>query len=149
MYLLLGPDFADAVFFFCGISAQILEGRLLNYAESIYTDHSSPHSTIGWSCSLYRKQKWLVHLLSFLVQIVRSSQVMEKTWQKFRSILPCITGSGCCWWCNVCGGFSCHTLGPLIKCHSNATAYPSIVVDHVHLFMTTCTHCVISDGYLQ
>ncbi len=39
----------------------------------------------------------------------------------------------------VWGIFSWHTLGPLvpIKHHLNATAYLSIVADHVHPFMTT------------
>ncbi len=39
----------------------------------------------------------------------------------------------------VWGIFSWHTLGPLIliKHHLNATAYLSVVADHVHPFMTT------------
>ncbi len=39
----------------------------------------------------------------------------------------------------VCGIFSWHTLGSLvlIEHHLNATAYPSIVADHVHPFITT------------
>ncbi len=39
----------------------------------------------------------------------------------------------------VWGIFSWHTLGPLvpIEHHLNATAYLSIVADHVHHFMTT------------
>ncbi len=39
----------------------------------------------------------------------------------------------------VWGIFSWHTLGPLVPIEHrlNATAYLSIVADHVHLFMTT------------
>ncbi len=42
--------------------------------------------------------------------------------------------------------FSLHTLGPLlpIEHHLNATAYLSIVADHVHPFMTTV--CPSSDA---
>ncbi len=46
----------------------------------------------------------------------------------------------------VWGIFSWHTLGPLvpIEHHLNATAYLSIVADHVHPFMTTV--CLSSDA---
>ncbi len=39
----------------------------------------------------------------------------------------------------VWGIFSCHTLGPLVPIEHclNATAYLSIVADHVHPFMTS------------
>ncbi len=49
----------------------------------------------------------------------------------------------------VWGIFSWHTLGPLVPIeHSiNATAYLSIVADHVHLFMTTVY--TSSDDYFQ
>ncbi len=49
----------------------------------------------------------------------------------------------------VCGIFSWYTLGPLIPIDHrlNATAYPSIVADHVHPFMTTVYPS--SDGYFQ
>ncbi len=49
----------------------------------------------------------------------------------------------------VWGVFSWHTLGPLVPIeHSlNATAYLSIVADHVHPFMTTVYPS--SDGYFQ
>ncbi len=49
----------------------------------------------------------------------------------------------------VWGIFSWHTLGTLVLIgHSlNATAYLSIVADHVHLFMTTVYSS--SDGYFQ
>ncbi len=45
--------------------------------------------------------------------------------------------------------FSWHTLGPLvpIEHHLNATAYPSIVADHIHPFMTTVYPS--SDGFFQ
>uniref|UniRef100_A0A9J7X0G0 Tc1-like transposase DDE domain-containing protein n=1 Tax=Cyprinus carpio carpio TaxID=630221 RepID=A0A9J7X0G0_CYPCA len=45
--------------------------------------------------------------------------------------------------------FSWHTLGPLVPIghHLNATAYLSIVSDHVHPFMTTMYPS--SDGYFQ
>ncbi len=49
----------------------------------------------------------------------------------------------------VWGIFSWHTLGPLvpIEHHLNATAYLSIVADHVHPFMTTVYPS--SDVYFQ
>ncbi len=49
----------------------------------------------------------------------------------------------------VLGIFSWHTLGPLVQIehHLNATAYLSIVADHVHPFMTTVYPS--SDGYFQ
>ncbi len=64
-------------------------------------------------------------------------------------ILPCLNGSGWCWWCNGVGIFSWHTLGLLVPIEHrlNATAYLSIVADHVHLFMTTVYPS--SDGYFQ
>ncbi len=45
--------------------------------------------------------------------------------------------------------FSWHTLGPLVPIEHrlNATAYLSIVADHVHPFMTTVY--TSSDGYFQ
>jgi len=45
--------------------------------------------------------------------------------------------------------FSWHTLGPLVPIGQslNATAYLSIVSDHVHPFMATM--CPFSDGYFQ
>ncbi len=49
----------------------------------------------------------------------------------------------------VCGIYSWHTLGPLapIEHRLNATAYLSIVADHLHPFMTTVYPS--SDGYFQ
>ncbi len=49
----------------------------------------------------------------------------------------------------VWGIFSWHTLVPLVPIEHrlNATAYPSIVADHVHPFMTTVYSS--SDGYFQ
>ncbi|KAG8558433.1 hypothetical protein GDO81_016990 [Engystomops pustulosus] len=49
----------------------------------------------------------------------------------------------------VWGIFSWHSLGPLvpIEHRCNATAYLSIVADHVHPFMTTMYPT--SDGYFQ
>ncbi|KAG1932899.1 hypothetical protein F2P79_020886 [Pimephales promelas] len=49
----------------------------------------------------------------------------------------------------VCGMFSWHTLGPLVPIghRLNATAYLSIVSDHVHPFMATMSPS--SDGYFQ
>ncbi len=43
------------------------------------------------------------------------------------------------WWCYGVGIFSWHTLGPLVPIEHrlNATAYLSIIADHVHPFMTT------------
>ncbi len=49
----------------------------------------------------------------------------------------------------VCGIYSWHTLGPLVPIEHrlNATAYLSIVADHLHPFMTTVYPS--SDGYFQ
>ncbi len=49
----------------------------------------------------------------------------------------------------VWGIFSWHTLGPLVPIEHclNATAYLSIVAEHVHPFMTTVYQ--FSDGYFQ
>ncbi len=49
----------------------------------------------------------------------------------------------------VWGIFSWRTLGPLVPIEHglNTTAYPSIVADHVHPFMTTVFRS--SDGYIQ
>ncbi len=46
----------------------------------------------------------------------------------------------------VWGIFSWHTLGPLVPIEHrlNATAYLSIVADHVHLFMTTVYHLLMA-----
>ncbi len=46
----------------------------------------------------------------------------------------------------VWGIFSWHTLGPLvpIEHHLKCTAYPSIVADHVHPFMTTVYHLLMA-----
>ncbi len=64
-------------------------------------------------------------------------------------ILPCLNGSGWWWWCNYGGIFYWHTLGPLvpIEHHLNATAYLSIIADHVHSFMTAVYPS--SDEYFQ
>ncbi len=45
----------------------------------------------------------------------------------------------------VWGIFSWHTLGPLVPIEHclNATAYPSIVADYVHPFMTTVYPCTL------
>ena len=45
----------------------------------------------------------------------------------------------------VWGMFSCHTLGPLVPTEHriNATAYLSIVADHLHPFMTTVDHLLM------
>ncbi len=49
----------------------------------------------------------------------------------------------------VCGIFFWHTLGPLVSLEHclNATAYLSIVADHVHPFLTTVYSS--SAGYFQ
>ncbi len=46
----------------------------------------------------------------------------------------------------VWGIFSWHTLGPLVPIEHrlNATAYRSIIADHVHPFMTTVTHLLMA-----
>ncbi len=56
----------------------------------------------------------------------------KRTW-KPGSILPCLNGSGCWWWCNGVGDIF---LVP-IQHRLYTTAYLSIVADYVHPFMTT------------
>jgi len=64
-------------------------------------------------------------------------------------IVPRVVCAGWWWWCNGVCMFTWHTLGPLepIGHGLNATAYPSIVSDHVHPFMATMYPS--SDGYFQ
>ncbi len=59
-------------------------------------------------------------------------------------ILPCLNSSGWWWWFNGWGIFS--SLVPT-EHRLNATAYLSIIADHVHPFMTTVY--TSSDGYFQ
>ncbi len=61
-----------------------------------------------------------------------------------KSTVPAAAGGVILW-----GIFSWHTLGPLvsIEYHLNATAYLSIVAEHVRPFMTTVYPS--SDGYVQ
>ncbi len=65
------------------------------------------------------------------------------------SCLVSMVQAGGCSGVMVCGIFSWHTLDPLvpIKHRLNATAYLSIVADHVHPFMTTVYPS--SDDYFQ
>ncbi len=71
--------------------------------------------------------------------LLRHSDGSVRIWHKeHESMDPsCLNGSG--WWCNSVGDTSWHTLGPLVPTEHclHATAYLSIVADHVHLFMTT------------
>ncbi len=57
-------------------------------------------------------------------------------------ILPCLNGSGWCWWCNGVGGIFLAQLVPTEHC-LNTTVYLSIVADHVHPFMTTVYHLLM------
>ncbi len=85
--------------------------------------------------------------------LLRHSDVRVRIWRKeHESMDPsCLVstvqagGSGVMVW----GIFSWHTLGPLVPIEHrlNAAAYPSIVADHVHPFMTTVHPS--SDGYFQ
>jgi len=62
---------------------------------------------------------------------------------------PCYHCSGCCWWCNGVGNvFLAHfcPVEPIGLC-LNATAYLSIVSDHVQPFIATMYRS--SDGYFQ
>jgi len=63
--------------------------------------------------------------------------------------MPSSHCAGWWWWCNDVGMFSWHTLGPLVPIGHFliATAYLSIVSDHVHPFMATMSPS--SDGYFQ
>ncbi len=71
--------------------------------------------------------------------LLRHSDGRVRIWRKeHESMDPsCLNGSG--WWCNSVGDNSWHTLGPLVPTEHclHATAYLSIVADHVHPFMTT------------
>ncbi len=84
--------------------------------------------------------------------LLRHSDGRVRIWRKeHESMDPsCLvstvqTGGGVMVW----GIFSWHTLGPLVPIEHrlNATAYLSIVHDHVHSFMTTVY--TSSDGYFQ
>ncbi len=57
-----------------------------------------------------------------------------------------LNDSGLWWWWMVWRIFSWHTLGPLVPTEHrlNATAYLSIVADHVHPFMTTVYHLLMA-----
>ncbi len=57
-------------------------------------------------------------------------------------ILPCLNGSGWCWWCNGVGGIFLAQLVP-IGHRLNTTVYLSIVADHIHPFMTTVNHLLM------
>ncbi len=57
-------------------------------------------------------------------------------------ILPCLNGSGWWWWCNGVGDIFFAHLVP-IEHRLNTTVYLSIVIDHVHPFMTTVTHLLM------
>ncbi len=57
-------------------------------------------------------------------------------------ILPCLNGSGWCWWCNGGGDIFLAHLVP-IEHRLNTTVYLSIVADHVHPFMTTVYHLLM------
>ncbi len=94
-----------------------------------------------------------VLLLSAKNWKLRLQFTQARTW-KYGSILPCLNGSGWCWWCNGVVIFSWHTLGPLVPIEHrlNATAYLSIDAVYrpsfiVHHFMTTVYPS--SDGYFQ
>ncbi len=58
-------------------------------------------------------------------------------------ILPCLNGSDWWWWCNGVGDvFLAHFVPN--EHRLNATAYLSIVADHVHPFMTTVYHLLMT-----
>ncbi len=57
-------------------------------------------------------------------------------------IMSCLSGSGCCWWCNGVGDIFLAHFVP-IEHRLNATVYLSIVADHVHPFMTTLYHLLM------
>ncbi len=85
--------------------------------------------------------------------LLRHSDGRVRIWRKEHesmdiSCLVSTVQAGCCG-VIVWGIFSWHTLGPLVPIdhRSNATAYLSIVADHVHPFMTTVYPS--SDGYFQ
>ncbi len=75
--------------------------------------------------------------------LLRHSDGRVRIWNE--SMDPsCLNDSG--WWCNGMGDIFGHTLGPLvpIEHNLNATAYLSIVADHVHPFMTTVYHLLMA-----
>lgn len=76
---------------------------------------------------------------------LRQSHGRIRIWCKWHESMK---ASGWWRWCNGVGDFSWHILGPLVQIKRlNVTAYLSIVVDRVHLFVTTLSSS--SDGYFQ
>ncbi len=75
--------------------------------------------------------------------LLRRSDSRVKSWYKELEIMDpsclCSTVQAGCGGVILWGIFSWHTLGPLVTIEHclNATAYLSIVADHVHPFMTT------------
>ncbi len=104
---------------------------------------------LGNLCHLYVDQQFIFSD----PQRVQHSDGRVRIWRKeHESMDPsCLVstvqagGGGVMVW----GIFSWHTLGPLVPIEHrlNATAYLSIVADHVHPFMTTVYPS--SDGYFQ
>ncbi len=81
--------------------------------------------------------------------LLRHSDGRVRIWRKEHEIMDpsCLVstvqaGGGVMVW----GIFSCQTLGPLVPIEHrlNATAYLSIVYDHVHPFMTTVYHLLMA-----
>ncbi len=81
--------------------------------------------------------------------LLRHSDGRVRIWHKeHESMGPsCLVSTVHAGGVKVCGIFSWHTLGPLVPIEHrlNATAYLSIVADHVHSFMTSVYPS--SDGY--
>lgn len=51
--------------------------------------------------------------------------------------LPCVSGTGCCWWCNGVGN-SWHTLPPNVSCASfRCHSHSEDVADHAHPIVVT------------
>ncbi len=73
--------------------------------------------------------------------LLRHSYARVRIWRKAHGSMDpsCLVSTVLAGGVMVWGIFSWHTLGPLvpIEHHLNATAYLSIVADHVHPFMTT------------
>ncbi len=82
--------------------------------------------------------------------LLRHSDDRVRIWCKEHEsigfILPCRNGSAGGGGVMVWVMFSWHTLGPFVPIEHclNATAYLSIVVDHVHSFMTTVYHLLMT-----
>ncbi len=100
----------------------------------------------NWTIEDWKNVVWSDESLFLLRHSDGSVRIWRKEHESMDPSCPCLNGSGWWWWCNGVGIFSWHTLGLLVPIEHrlNATAYLSIVADHVHLFMTTVYHLLMA-----